>query len=84
MTEMETDVMATKAHWDRYADFLRERDEMANRDWLSMRDQVRGSATEVNRLEVMAGAAGRIPDWRKELRPACSWGSKLASVPCLC
>lgn len=40
MAEMEADVMATKAHWDRYADFLRERDEMANRDWLSMRDQV--------------------------------------------
>ncbi|KAG2486208.1 hypothetical protein HYH03_015170 [Edaphochlamys debaryana] len=40
MDEMEADVMATKAHWDRYADFLRERDEMANRDWLSMRDQV--------------------------------------------
>ncbi|KAG2426397.1 hypothetical protein HYH02_014824 [Chlamydomonas schloesseri] len=40
MNEMEADVLATKAHWDRYADFLRERDEMANRDWLSMRDQV--------------------------------------------
>jgi dynein heavy chain 2, cytosolic len=24
----------------RYAEFLRERNEMANRDWLSMRDQV--------------------------------------------
>lgn len=44
MDEMEADVMATKAHWDRYADFLRERDEMANRDWLSMRDQVRAAA----------------------------------------
>ncbi len=41
MNDMEADVMATKSHWDRYADFLRERDEMANRDWLSMRDQVR-------------------------------------------
>nr|BBC28429.1 cytoplasmic dynein 1b heavy chain [Yamagishiella unicocca] len=40
MGDMEADVLATKAHWDRYADFLRERDEMANRDWLSMRDQV--------------------------------------------
>ncbi|KXZ45909.1 DHC7 protein [Gonium pectorale] len=40
INELEADVMATKSHWDRYADFLRERDEMANRDWLSMRDQV--------------------------------------------
>ena len=30
----------TKSSWDRYADFLRERNEMANKDWLSMRDQV--------------------------------------------
>ena len=26
--------------WDRYAEFLKERNEMANKDWLSMRDQV--------------------------------------------
>nr|BCL66104.1 cytoplasmic dynein 1b heavy chain [Volvox africanus] len=40
LNDMEADVLSTKANWDRYADFLRERDEMANRDWLSMRDQV--------------------------------------------
>nr|ADI46936.1 DHC1bm [Volvox carteri f. nagariensis] len=40
LNDVEADVLATKANWDRYADFLRERDEMANRDWLSMRDQV--------------------------------------------
>ncbi|GLI62890.1 cytoplasmic dynein 1b heavy chain [Volvox africanus] len=40
LDDMEADVLNTKANWDRYADFLRERDEMANRDWLSMRDQV--------------------------------------------
>lgn len=34
------DVAAARASWRRYADFLKERDEMANRDWLSMRDQV--------------------------------------------
>ncbi|KAG1663699.1 hypothetical protein FOA52_013267 [Chlamydomonas sp. UWO 241] len=34
------DVAVTKAAWDRYAEFLKERNEMANRDWLSMRDQV--------------------------------------------
>lgn len=41
LEEVEADVLATKAQWSRYGDFLRERDEMANRDWLSMRDQVR-------------------------------------------
>nr|ADI46856.1 DHC1bf [Volvox carteri f. nagariensis] len=40
MNDMEVDVLATKANWDRYASFLRERDDIANRDWLSMRDQV--------------------------------------------
>jgi hypothetical protein len=34
------DVAAARASWGRYSDFLRERDGMANRDWLSMRDQV--------------------------------------------
>ncbi|GFH11884.1 uncharacterized protein HaLaN_07462, partial [Haematococcus lacustris] len=34
------DVLETKASWDRYAEFLRERNDMANKDWLSMRDQV--------------------------------------------
>ena len=37
----------TKGSWDRYADFLRERNEMANKDWLSMRDQVRKGGREV-------------------------------------
>ncbi|GFR50179.1 hypothetical protein Agub_g12346, partial [Astrephomene gubernaculifera] len=40
LNELDADVTTTKSHWDRYADFLKERDEMANRDWLSMRDQV--------------------------------------------
>ena len=34
------DVAATKAQWDRYADFLKERNDMADKDWLSARDQV--------------------------------------------
>jgi len=35
-------VAAARASWGRYAEFLRERDALANRDWLSMRDQVGG------------------------------------------
>ena len=40
LDEIAADVATTKAAWDRYAEFLKERNEMANRDWLSMRDQV--------------------------------------------
>ncbi|KAJ9505745.1 hypothetical protein QJQ45_029246, partial [Haematococcus lacustris] len=40
LNEVEQDVLETKASWDRYAEFLRERNDMANKDWLSMRDQV--------------------------------------------
>ena len=40
LEEVAADVALTKSSWDRYADFLRERNEMANKDWLSMRDQV--------------------------------------------
>ncbi len=41
LDEVAADVAQTKQHWDRYAEFLKERNEMANRDWLSMRDQAR-------------------------------------------
>jgi len=41
LEEVANDVAATSASWNRYAEFLAERNEMANRDWLSMRDQVR-------------------------------------------
>eukprot|EP00955_Chlamydomonas_euryale_P024622 259694-Chlamydomonas_euryale.AAC.3 len=41
LAEIADDVAVTKSSWDRYAEFLKERNEMANRDWLSMRDQVR-------------------------------------------
>ncbi|MEW5298927.1 MAG: hypothetical protein WDW36_001997 [Sanguina aurantia] len=40
LAEVAEDVAATKVSWDRYGAFLAERDEMANKDWLSMRDQV--------------------------------------------
>lgn len=40
LDEVAADVAATKAQWDRYADFLKERNEMADKDWLSARDQV--------------------------------------------
>jgi dynein heavy chain 2 len=40
LEDVAVDVAATKAQWDRYADFLRERNEMADKDWLSARDQV--------------------------------------------
>ncbi len=42
LEEVGADVAATQSAWGRYGDFMRERDEMANKDWLSMRDQVRG------------------------------------------
>jgi hypothetical protein len=41
LSEAAADIAATKLAWSRYGDFLKERDELANRDWLSMRDQVR-------------------------------------------
>jgi hypothetical protein len=34
------DLGATRVAWGRYATFLKERDELAHKDWLSMRDQV--------------------------------------------
>lgn len=40
LADVAADVAATKVSWDRYGNFLTERDEMANKDWLSMRDQV--------------------------------------------
>ena len=42
LEEVAADVAVTKGSWDRYDDFLRKRNEIANMDWLSMRDQVRG------------------------------------------
>lgn len=36
-----SDFAAARAGWARYAEFLSERGALANRDWLSMRDQVR-------------------------------------------
>lgn len=63
LDEVEADVAATKAQWGRYADFLRERDEMANRDWLSMRDQVRPAplhcAALGQEMDAGDGAGGR-------------------------
>jgi dynein heavy chain 2 len=43
LEDLAADVAAARASWGRYAEFLRERDELAHRDWLSMRDQVGGS-----------------------------------------
>jgi dynein heavy chain 2 len=34
------DIQATHSNWSRYGDFLAERDALAGKDWLSMRDQV--------------------------------------------
>ncbi len=34
------DIAATHAAWSRYGDFLKERNDLAHGDWLSMRDQV--------------------------------------------
>jgi len=42
--QVAADIAATRGAWSRYAEFLQERDELANKDWLSMRDQVRFEA----------------------------------------
>jgi dynein heavy chain 2, cytosolic len=36
---VEADIAAAKKAWSRYSEFIAERDELAHRDWLSMRDQ---------------------------------------------
>jgi dynein heavy chain 2 len=41
LDEVAADLAATQASWGSYKDFLQERDSMAHKDWLSMRDQVR-------------------------------------------
>jgi hypothetical protein len=41
LDEVSADLAATQASWGSYRDFLQERDSMAHKDWLSMRDQVR-------------------------------------------
>lgn len=40
LDEVAADLAATQASWGSYRDFLKERDSMAHKDWLSMRDQV--------------------------------------------
>eukprot|EP00878_Enallax_costatus_P024703 GHUV01026383.1.p1 GENE.GHUV01026383.1~~GHUV01026383.1.p1 ORF type:complete len:1576 (+),score=459.42 GHUV01026383.1:1611-6338(+) len=40
LEEVQADVMSTQASWGSYRDFLTERDNLAHKDWLSMRDQV--------------------------------------------
>lgn len=41
LEEVAADLTATQASWGGYRDFLAERDALAHKDWLSMRDQVR-------------------------------------------
>jgi dynein heavy chain 2 len=43
LDEVSADLAATQASWGSYRDFLQERDSMAHKDWLSVRDQVRTS-----------------------------------------
>jgi len=40
LDEVANDVAITSKSWNRYAEFLGERNEMANKEWLSMREQV--------------------------------------------
>lgn len=40
LDEVAEDIRATHSSWSRYGDFLAERDALAGKDWLSMRDQV--------------------------------------------
>ena len=41
LDDVAADISTTAASWAQYGDFLKERDELAHKDWLSMRDQVR-------------------------------------------
>lgn len=40
LDEIAADIAAVKGSWVVYQEFLSERDELAHKDWLSMRDQV--------------------------------------------
>jgi dynein heavy chain 2 len=40
LADIATDIEAVKGSWVVYQEFLAERDELAHKDWLSMRDQV--------------------------------------------
>lgn len=40
LDDVSADIAVTYASWSKYGDFLKERDELAHKDWLSMRDQV--------------------------------------------
>jgi dynein heavy chain 2 len=40
LAEVAADVEAVRGSWVAYTQFLAERDALAHRDWLSMRDQV--------------------------------------------
>jgi dynein heavy chain 2 len=46
LDDVAADIGATAASWARYGDFLKERDELAHKDWLSMRDQVSAGANK--------------------------------------
>ena len=41
LEEIAADIAAVKGSWVVYQEFLAERDGLAHKDWLSMRDQVR-------------------------------------------
>lgn len=41
LEEIAADIAGVKGSWVVYQEFLAERDELAHKDWLSMRDQVR-------------------------------------------
>ncbi len=43
LDDIAADIEGVKGSWVVYQEFLAERDALAHKDWLSMRDQVRGS-----------------------------------------
>lgn len=40
LDEAQADISAMQAAWGKYSDFHNERQELADKDWLTMRDQV--------------------------------------------
>jgi hypothetical protein len=44
LDDIAADMAAVKGSWVVYQDFLAERDALAHKDWLSMRDQVRAAS----------------------------------------
>lgn len=70
LDDIAADMAAVKGSWVVYQDFLAERDALAHKDWLSMRDQVCAAAGHSDAScrpcsDVLAAGTGRCV-WRWE------------------